>query len=64
MDYAHQTIEAVILDEYESDMLQVPEKSIALMLSRKTYLEGDRPMELTKAVYRGDKYKFEVVLRR
>jgi GntR family transcriptional regulator len=64
MDYAHQTIEAVILDEYESQILQVPEKSIALMLSRKTYLEGDRPMELTKAVYRGDKYKFEVVLRR
>lgn len=64
MDYAHQTIEAVILDEYESEMLNVPEKSIALMLSRKTYLEGDRPMELTKAVYRGDKYKFEVVLRR
>ncbi len=64
MDYAHQTIEAVILDEYESEILQVPEKSIAMMLSRKTYLEGDRPMELTKAVYRGDKYKFEVVLRR
>jgi GntR family transcriptional regulator len=64
MDYAHQTIEAVILDEYESEILQVPEKSIALMLSRKTFLEGDRPMELTKAVYRGDKYKFEVVLRR
>lgn len=64
MDYAHQTIEAVILDEYESEILRVPEKSIALMLSRKTYLEGDRPMELTKAVYRGDKYKFEVVLRR
>jgi GntR family transcriptional regulator len=64
MDYAHQTIEAVILDEYESGILQVPENSIALMLSRKTYLEGDKPMELTKAVYRGDKYKFEVVLRR
>jgi GntR family transcriptional regulator len=64
MEYAHQTIEAVILDEYESEILQVAEKSIALMLSRKTYLEGDKPMELTKAVYRGDKYKFEVVLRR
>ncbi len=64
MDYAHQTIEAVIVDEYESEILQVAQKSIALMLSRKTYLEGDRPMELTKAVYRGDKYKFEVVLRR
>lgn len=64
MDYAHQTIEAVIVDEYESEILQVPEKSIALMLSRKTYLEGERPMEYTKAVYRGDKYKFEVVLRR
>lgn len=64
MDYAHQTIEAVIVDEYESEILQVAQQSIALMLSRKTYLEGDRPMELTKAVYRGDKYKFEVVLRR
>ncbi len=64
MDYAHQTMEAVILDEYESSILQVSEKSIALMLSRKTYLEDDKPMEFTKAVYRGDKYKFEVVLRR
>ena len=62
--YARQTIEAVMLDEYESEMLKVPEKSIALMLSRKTYLEDDKPMEFTKGVYRGDKYKFELVLRR
>lgn len=64
MDYARQSIEAVIMDEYESSMLNVEKNAIALMLSRKTYLKDDTPMELTKAIYRADKYKFEVVLKR
>lgn len=64
MEYAHQTIEAVMPDEYVCRILQLPQGSIALMLSRKTFDRDDALIEFTRAIYRGDKYKFEVVLHR
>lgn len=64
MAYAYQTIEPVIIDDYESMLLQVEKNSLGLLFSRKTYLKDHTPMELTKAIYRSDKYKYEVMLKR
>ena len=64
MVYAYQTIEPVIIDDYESMLLQVEKNSLGLLFSRKTYLQDHTPMELTKAIYRSDKYKYEVMLKR
>ncbi|WP_371361826.1 HTH-type transcriptional repressor NagR [Sporomusa rhizae] len=63
-EYAYQTIEPVAVNDYESDILAIKEGALALLFSRRTYLKNDVPMEVTKAIYRGDRYKFEVVLHR
>ncbi|PRX30475.1 GntR family transcriptional regulator [Orenia metallireducens] len=62
LDYAKQTIEPRILNEYESDLLTVEESALALLFRRTTYLKNGRVIEYTKAVYRSDKYKHEVIL--
>ncbi|OCL27207.1 GntR family transcriptional regulator [Orenia metallireducens] len=62
LDYAKQTIEPRILTEYESDLLTVEESALALLFRRTTYLKNGRVIEYTKAVYRSDKYKHEVIL--
>ena len=64
MSYAYQSIEPVIITDYESDILQVKKNSLALMFSRRTYLKDNTPMELTKSIYRSDRFKFEVTLHR
>lgn len=62
--YAYQTIEPVLINDYESNFLHVKKNSLALLFSRHTYLTDDTPFEVTKAIYRSDKYKFEVALSR
>lgn len=64
LEYAKQTIEAIIMDEYESELLNQKEQALALLFRRKTYLDDDRIIEYTKAIYRGDKYKYEIRLNR
>ncbi|MGV8146057.1 MAG: GntR family transcriptional regulator [Alkaliphilus sp.] len=63
LDYAKQTIEPIVLNEYESDLLNLETKSLALLFRRKTYLDDGRVVEYTKAIYRSDKYKYEVLLK-
>lgn len=64
IDYAYQTIEPIIVSGYESEVLSVDFNSPALLLERKTFLKNDVPIEVTKAIYRNDRYKFEVKLYR
>ncbi|RKD21584.1 GntR family transcriptional regulator [Caminicella sporogenes DSM 14501] len=63
LDYAKQTIEPIKINEYESSLLNVKPESLALLFRRKTYLDDGRVIEYTKAIYRSDKYKYEVILR-
>lgn len=64
VEYAHQTIEPILVNDYESQMLEVKQKTLALMLSRLTYTRNDLPIEVTKSIYRSDRYKFEITLKR
>jgi len=64
VDYAYQTIEPIMLSDYESEVLQVDRNSLALLFARKTYLKNDVPIEVTKSIYRSDRYKFEIELHR
>ena len=64
VDYAYQTIEPILVTDYESDVLEVKRNSLALLFSRKTYLKKDIPIEVTKAIYRSDRYKLELELHR
>lgn len=63
MSYADQTIEPVIADEYASEVLQLEKNSIALKFTQKTFMENHVPIEYTRAIYRSDKYKFEITLK-
>ncbi|MBI6874145.1 GntR family transcriptional regulator [Clostridium aciditolerans] len=59
---AKQTIEPIALNEYESGLLGLEEDALALMFRRTTYMEDGIPIEYTKAIYRSDKYKYEIIL--
>jgi GntR family transcriptional regulator len=60
---AKQTIEPTMLNEYESKLLNQENSALALMFRRRTYLENETPIEFTKAIYRSDKYKYEITLK-
>ncbi len=51
-------------DRKEARLLRIKEKDAVLLTERITSLEDGRPVEFAKSVYRGDKYKFHVVLHR
>lgn len=59
---AKQTIEPIMLNEYESELLNQDNNALALMFRRVTSMENEVPIEYTKAIYRSDRYKYEVVL--
>lgn len=59
---AKQTVEPIMLNEYECELLQQKENSLALIFKRITYMESNIPIEYTKAIYRTDNYKYEITL--
>lgn len=59
---AKQTIEPIMLNEYEAQLLNQKQNSLALIFKRSTYLEDGYPIEYTNAIYRSDKYKYEIIL--
>jgi len=63
LDYARQSIEPTSLNEYESSLLKLEPKTLALLFRRMTFLDDGRVIEYTKAIYRSDKYKYEVILK-
>ena len=60
---AEQSYEATILDESQSEHLDVPLGSAALLLERVTFDDQGRSFEYVKSFYRGDRYRATVVLR-
>ncbi|RYM05672.1 GntR family transcriptional regulator [Sporolactobacillus sp. THM7-7] len=62
IDYADQSIEASLVSETEARLLDVPEGSPVLLIERCAYLAGGHPAELTKSLYRADRYKFFIQL--
>lgn len=59
---AKQTIEPILLNEYERTLLNQPSTSLALLFKRNTYTKDGIHIEYTNALYRSDKYKYEVIL--
>lgn len=62
-DKAKQTIEPTMLNEYESKLLNQKNSALALIFRRTTYLQNKTPIEYTKAVYRSDNYKYQIILK-
>ncbi|RYL90324.1 GntR family transcriptional regulator [Sporolactobacillus sp. THM7-4] len=64
IDHAEQSLEASLVSAEEASLLDVPHGSPVLLIERLTYLAGGRPVELTKSLYRADRYKFLIHLPR
>lgn len=59
---AKETIEPLILSDYECELLNQKPNSIALVFKRTTYSEDGIPIEFTNAIYRSDRYTYEIIL--
>jgi len=62
LSYAKQSIEPIILTDYESNLLGVQKDMLAILFERRTFSVDDIPIEFTKSIYRSDKYKYEITL--
>lgn len=60
LKYSTQTIEASAANKKESELLGIKKGSPILLMERITFLSDDQPIEFTKSIYRGDRYKFVV----
>lgn len=62
---ANQTVEATLADEFEAETLEVQTGAPMLATERTTYLsDSHQPIEFTRSVYRGDRYRLFVELER
>jgi GntR family transcriptional regulator len=64
MRHAEQTLEARAATEPEARALEISPGSPILSILRVTYSDEERPVELVRSAYRGDRYKFHAVLRK
>jgi GntR family transcriptional regulator len=64
LDYSTQSIEPALASHYEASLLHVPVGSPLLLMHRITFDQDGRVVEHVKSLYRGDRYKFVIELRR
>ena len=51
-------IAAMIPNSQQRKLLSLPAPTAVLVINRRSYMEDGRPVELTRSVYRGDRYTF------
>ena len=61
---AQQTVEATVANDYESELFEIESGMPMLLLEGVTYDHLNRPVEYCKAIYRGDRFKFELESQR
>lgn len=62
---AEQAVEAKVAGEFEAELLGVKPGAPILSMERITYLDdGQTPIEYVRSIYRGDRYKLYVELKR
>lgn len=62
---AEQTVEARVADDYEAKVLEARPGTPVLAVERLTYLsDGKTPIEYVRSLYRGDRYRLFIELRR
>lgn len=64
IDYATQSLEASIARDAESEILEIAKGAPVLLIERQTFLTNGMPLELVHSVYRGDRYKFMIDMKR
>lgn len=61
---ADQILEASIARKAEADILEIKEGAPILFIQRNSFLKDERPLEVVKSYYRGDRYKFSFEMER
>lgn len=64
LSHARQTLEPTVANEYEAELFGIPKGMGMLLLEGITYTNLARPVEYFKAIYRGDRFKFELESQR
>ncbi|MFT8322264.1 MAG: GntR family transcriptional regulator [Bacillus sp. (in: firmicutes)] len=64
ISHATQTLESSLSQKQESALLQLKDGSPVLLMERYSYLTNGTPFEYVKSVYRGDRYKFVIEMKR
>jgi GntR family transcriptional regulator len=64
LQFARQTIEATVANEFESQLFAIALDTPMLLLEGVAYDQQKRPVESFKAIYRGDRFKFELAGQR
>jgi GntR family transcriptional regulator len=60
----HRTLEAVLANDYEAELLQIKKGHPLILFDSVVYLEDGRPIEYFRALHRGGRSRFEVDLIR
>ena len=61
---ADETLEATIADKREAELIKIKVGSPLLLLERTTFSQHRRPLEFVKMLYRADRYKYYVNIKR
>ncbi|MCB0107200.1 MAG: GntR family transcriptional regulator [Caldilineaceae bacterium] len=64
LEQTRQMLEATVANEYEADLFGITVGSPMLLLEGITYTKNEQPVEYFKAIYRGDRVRFELESRR
>lgn len=64
IDHASQIIESSVANQSEAGYLKVKKGAPVMLIQRNTFLEDGTPVEYVKSVYRADRYKFMIQMKR
>ena len=64
IDHASQIIESSIANKFEAKYLNITLGSPVMLIQRNTYLQDGTPIEFVKSIYRADRYKFMIQMKR
>lgn len=64
LKWTRQTLEGTTANDYESDLFSIEPGTAMILVEGVTYTDQDQPVEYFKAIYRGDRFKFELESRR
>jgi len=62
--YATEFLEAALPNKHEQELLKINSNIAVLKLERISFLKDGKPAEYTLSAYRGDKYRFKILLKR
>ena len=64
LDHSFETVEAVMVEERTAEKLRMPMNSPLLLIRSKLYLDNGKQVHYVKNYFRGDKYRFNIRLKR